>query len=80
MKPLSVKELYAKCESKDFTFSSTKSLEPINEFVGQSRAQEAIRFAMAMPDSGYNVYAVGRNGLGKRTMILRYLDHHPKQA
>lgn len=80
MKPLSVKELYAKCESKDFAFTSTKSLEPINEFVGQSRAQEAIRFAMAMPDSGYNVYAVGRNGLGKRTMILRYLDHHPKLA
>tara|TARA_R110002072_G_scaffold4280_9_gene30276 strand:- start:13877 stop:16264 length:2388 start_codon:yes stop_codon:yes gene_type:complete len=79
VKSLSIKELYAKCESKDLAFTSTKSLEPINEFVGQSRAQEAIRFAMAMPDSGYNVYAVGRNGLGKRTMILRYLDHHPKQ-
>lgn len=78
MKSLSVKELYAKCESKDLAFTSTKSLEPINEFVGQSRAQEALRFAMAMPDSGYNVYAVGRNGLGKRTMILRYLDNHPK--
>lgn len=79
VKSLTVKELYASCESKDLNFTSTKSLEPINEFVGQSRAQEAIRFAMAMPDSGYNVYAVGRNGLGKRTMIMRYLDHHRKQ-
>lgn len=78
MKSLSVKELYAKCESKDLSFTSTKSLEPINEFVGQSRAQEAVKFAMNMPDSGYNVYAVGRNGLGKRTMILRYLDQHRK--
>ena len=78
LKPLPVKDLYAVCESKDFSFSSTKSLEPINEFVGQSRAQEAVRFAIAMPDSGYNVYAVGRNGLGKRTMILRYLDSHRK--
>src|SRR5690554_7421595 len=29
-----------------------------------------------MPHGGYNVYAVGRNGLGKRTMMLRYLEHH----
>lgn len=79
VKSLTVNELYAKCQSKDLNFASTKSLAPINEFVGQSRAQEAIRFAMAMPDSGYNVYAVGRNGLGKRTMILRYLDNHRSQ-
>jgi lon-related putative ATP-dependent protease len=79
LKPLSVSDLYAQCDSQDFTFNSTKSLEPINEFVGQTRAQEAVRFAMAMPDSGYNVYAVGRNGLGKRTMILRYLDTHRKE-
>ena len=31
---------------------------------------------MSMQDSGYNVYAVGRNGLGKRTMMLRYLNRH----
>ena len=80
IKALSVKELYAFCEGKDLNFTSTKSLEPINEFVGQSRAQEAVRFAMAMPESGYNVYAVGRNGLGKRTMILRYLDQHRNQT
>ena len=35
-----------------------------------------MRFALAMPHGGYNVYAVGRNGLGKRTMMLRYLEHH----
>ncbi|KZZ53320.1 ATP-dependent protease, partial [Oleiphilus sp. HI0118] len=51
----------------------TKSLEPLEEIVGQERAQEAVRFAMAMPGSGYNIYAIGRTGLGKRTMMLRYL-------
>ncbi|BES72145.1 ATP-binding protein [Marinobacter nanhaiticus D15-8W] len=35
-----------------------------------------MRFALAMPHGGYNVYAVGRNGLGKLTMMLRYLKHH----
>jgi lon-related putative ATP-dependent protease len=79
VKSLPPKQLYATCHDAELPFSSTKSLAPINEFVGQSRAQEAVRFAMSMPDSGYNVYAVGRNGLGKRTMILRYLDHHRKE-
>jgi len=78
VKPLNAKQLYAACEQKDLPFTSTKSLPSLNEFVGQARAHEAIHFAMAMPDSGYNVYAVGRNGLGKRTMILRYLDQHRK--
>lgn len=76
MKPLKRSELYRSCLSSDLPFRSTKVLKPLNEIVGQSRAQEAIRFAMAMKDSGYNIYAVGRNGLGKRTMMLRYLSRH----
>lgn len=75
LKALSSKDVYASCPMEDLPFGSTKSLEPLDEIIGQSRAQQALRFAMAMPDSGYNIYAVGRNGLGKRTMMLRYLKH-----
>jgi len=73
VKSLPSKLLYKSCKEEDLPFSSTKSLSPLSEIVGQTRAQEAVRFALAMPDAGYNVYAVGRNGLGKRSMILRYL-------
>ncbi len=76
MKALSLHQLYKACVLKDFPFRSTRQLEPLAEIVGQHRAQEAVRFALAMPHGGYNVYAVGRNGLGKRTMMLRYLEHH----
>ncbi len=76
MKPLDSSTVYRACKMHDLNFRSTKSLQPLNEIVGQERAQEAIRFAMAMKDSGYNIYAVGRNGLGKRTMMLRYLNRH----
>ncbi|MFE8071907.1 ATP-binding protein [Marinobacteraceae bacterium S3BR75-40.1] len=76
MKPLAVSQLYKACTLKELEFRSTRDLEPLAEIVGQNRAQEAVRFAMAMPHGGYNVYAVGRNGLGKRTMMLRYLNHH----
>ena len=75
MNALSVNQVYAECSVNELPFGSTKALEPLDEIIGQGRAQEALRFAMAMPDNGYNIYAVGRNGLGKRTMMLRYLKH-----
>ncbi|MEC9083967.1 MAG: ATP-binding protein, partial [Pseudomonadota bacterium] len=76
MKSLPLHQLYKACVLKDLPFKTTRQLEPLAEIVGQNRAQEAVRFALAMPHGGYNVYAVGRNGLGKRTMMLRYLEHH----
>lgn len=76
MKSLPPHQLYKACVLKDLPFKSTRQLEPLAEIVGQNRAQEAVRFALAMPHGGYNVYAVGINGLGKRTMMLRYLAHH----
>lgn len=75
MKPLALSKLYKACTTTDLPFRSTRTLKPLSEIVGQGRAQEAVRFAMAMPHVGYNVYAVGANGLGKRTMMLRYLHH-----
>jgi len=76
LKSLPSHQLYKACVLKDLPFKSTRQLEPLAEIVGQNRAQEAVRFALAMPHGGYNVYAVGINGLGKRTMMLRYLEHH----
>ncbi|WP_417686975.1 AAA family ATPase [Pseudidiomarina gelatinasegens] len=76
MKSLPLHQLYKACVLKELPFKTTRQLEPLAEIVGQNRAQEAVRFALAMPHGGYNVYAVGRNGLGKRTMMLRYLEHH----
>lgn len=67
------------CTHADLDFlpcKSTKELPPIDEILGQDRARKAIEYAMAIEDKGYNVYALGQNGLGKRTMILRYLNRH----
>jgi len=76
--PLSSDQLYRTSELSGLApeFKSTKKLTPINEIVGQERAQQAVEFAMSMKDKGYNIYAIGRNGLGKRTMVLRYLNRH----
>ncbi|MCE9686603.1 AAA family ATPase [Shewanella sp. AS16] len=55
-------------------YQSTQDLQPLTDIIGQERAQQAVEFAMGIKDKGYNIYAVGQNGLGKRTMMLRYLN------
>ncbi|KFZ38211.1 ATP-dependent protease [Shewanella mangrovi] len=78
---LDASQLYRQAELQQLPSSvkSTKDLEPLDEIIGQERAQKAVEFAMSIRDKGYNIYAVGKNGLGKRTMMLRYLKRHEFQ-
>jgi len=73
---LEANQLYLPAELEKLQSKSTKELAPIDEIVGQERAQKAVEFAMSIKEKGYNIYAIGQNGLGKRTMILRYLNRH----
>nr|WP_086937380.1 ATP-binding protein [Thaumasiovibrio occultus] len=73
---LNINDVYASTDPEQFAHASTKTLPRLDEIVGQSRAQQAVHFAMSMPSKGYNIYAVGHNGLGKRTMVMRYLKKH----
>ncbi|MCL1079152.1 ATP-binding protein [Parashewanella spongiae] len=75
VKKLTKQDVYRPCQLPCFTSGclSTDDLQPINDIVGQTRAQKAVEFAMGIKEKGYNIYAIGQNGLGKRTMMLRYL-------
>lgn len=77
-KPLPVSALYRKTDVKALGFKSTKEIEPRNDFMGQRRAKAALELALAMPHDGYNLFAVGYSGIGKRTMIKRYLANYAK--
>ncbi len=73
---LESEQLYRATQLAQMPYKSTRELPPIDEIVGQERAQKAVEFAMSIKEKGYNIYAIGRNGLGKRTMVLRYLNRH----
>ncbi|WP_261818075.1 Lon protease family protein [Vibrio gallicus] len=73
---LSSTQLYRESDLDILSSKSTKDIAPIDEIVGQERARTAVEFAMSIKEKGYNIYAVGRNGLGKRTMMIRYLKRH----
>ena len=46
---------------------------------GQSRAIKALNTALDIRANGYHVFAVGENGLGKRTLVTRLLTERAKQ-
>ena len=58
--------------------ASTKRIKPLNNFLGQDRARASVEAGIALPYSGYNIFAVGTAGLGKRTMVKRLLQQHAK--
>ena len=39
---------------------------------------EAIQFGISMMQDGYNLFALGPNGVGKHTAVCRYLDQQAK--
>ena len=51
--------------------TSTKRIKPLNDFLGQDRARASVEAGISLPYSGYNIFAVGTAGLGKRTMVKR---------
>jgi predicted ATP-dependent protease len=42
--------------------------------IGQERAVEAIRFSIGMRHRGFNLFALGVEGTGRRNLILQYLN------
>jgi predicted ATP-dependent protease len=56
----------------DFNFPAKKIALP--SILGQSRAQSALAFGVAMPHSGYNIFVMGEPGMGRLTMINHYLS------
>ena len=46
---------------------------PLGRIIGQPRAVQALRLAVAIRAKGYNVFAAGLSGTGKRTAVMRIL-------
>ena len=52
---------------------STSLLSTQAGILGQERAQYALEFGLAMPNSGYNIFVMGETGSGRLSMIMQYL-------
>lgn len=73
LKSLDADELYQSCDTEQFSFRTTDELDDLTEVLGQERATEAIRFGMGMRRAGYNLFALGEPGAGRRALINSHL-------
>jgi len=74
--PLNYRFLRKTLNPKRLKFITTTELKPLTEFVGQERALEALRFGIGIRRQGYNLYAMGPSGIGKRALIRTVLERH----
>lgn len=72
---LEVDKLYRATDLDLFSFDTTEELRDLlNETLGQRRAVEAVKLGMGVQQEGYNVYALGPTGLGKRSIIQQFFE------
>lgn len=74
IKALNAKQLRSFCEQAEFNFKTTNDIPDFEGMVGQERASEALSFAIEIDQPGYNMYLMGSTGLGKHTLLKRFLD------
>ena len=58
---------------------STEELTPIDEVVGQDRAIKALTFGLNIQERGFNIYASGAYGTGRRSAVKQFLDEVAKK-
>ncbi|MFZ2829622.1 MAG: ATP-binding protein [Mesotoga infera] len=52
---------------------STKSIDGLEEFIGQERAIKALETGLKIKARGYNIFVSGSTNTGRRTFVSRYL-------
>jgi len=62
-----------------FSFESTADLPPLDEVIGQDRAVRSIDFGVDMPNTGFNIYAMGPAGSGRTTAVRQFLDNRARR-
>jgi len=76
--PLNAEALYQACDLERFDFETTADVEPLDEPLGQQRAMEAIEFGIDIEQRGFNLFLLGRPGLGKQALVERVVARHAK--
>ena len=61
-------------QTENFNFQCTDELMPLDRFIGQDRALDAIRFGLEVDKPGYNLFVTGLTGTGKTSAIKAHLE------
>ncbi|HEY8491581.1 MAG TPA: ATP-binding protein [Dehalococcoidia bacterium] len=76
---LAPEQLRRRCDPAQLPFKTTEEVPPLDGTIGQERALDAIRFGLEIESTGYNIFATGPSGTGKRSTLRIYLEKHAAQ-
>jgi hypothetical protein len=76
---LTASQLQQRTDPEVFDFRTTDDLEDLAEVIGQPRAVAAMQFGSGMAQEGYNLFALGPTGTGKRRVIRRHFEERAAQ-
>ena len=74
IKELDKEALYQCSDPEQFTFETTADLEDLTGVIGQARAMEAVQFGIGIGQEGYNIFALGPVGTGKRSIVRQSFE------
>ena len=74
VKALTADRLYQCCVPEEFDFETTDDLKDLTEVIGQPRAVKAMEFGVEIEQEGYNIFALGVPGTGKRSLVRRLFE------
>ena len=67
-------QLRLKIDPSRFRFGRTDEVAPLEEFIGQDRAIQALEFGLSVDRPGYNIFVSGLTGTGRTSAIQAYVQ------
>jgi len=71
---LAPETLARRCDAASLGFDTARQLTLRDQPTVQSRAREALELGIGMRHAGYNIFVAGPAGVGKQTLVQRYLE------
>jgi lon-related putative ATP-dependent protease len=71
---LDASQLHQYTDPSDLGCETTADLSHDAAVIGQERASQAVQFGIGIEQHGYNTYALGPTGTGKRFLVSKYLE------
>lgn len=70
---LTAAEVRWTCDPSELPFQTTAELAPPDALIGQERAERSLEFGVDIRSRGFNIYAAGKPGTGRTSMIMARL-------
>ncbi|MBZ0120590.1 MAG: AAA family ATPase [Sandaracinaceae bacterium] len=72
--PVAVARVRRHADPDALGFETTAEIEPLVGLLGQARAEQALRFGLAIKSTGFNLYVLGPPGLGRHRLTERTIE------